>query len=246
MNDPPQQSHHITEYGNKSLYSFIDDETICEVQDPVECAELAWSQGVDAQTHLVKLVMDKIRTEMKTLSKNKDTKFVLQSPSDLKSPLFYKELYTEISNYLPTVLMFAEAVCLNIKQLAKNKCKTELYLKFQILQAIGVLVKGYNRNLNSMAKLNAIILRRGGLEKSAFVRMSRSGFSIEYAGVLRLQLALGDNHDAEALQWKKEIEGQLDLTPTFIEAQTVFTKNIQRHHPLFTLHHHQHRCQGYF
>ena len=179
----------------------------------MQTAKHMWDLSEELQTAFVKLVLEKVKKEVDTVSKEnaKVSLFKIQKDDSmvLRESSFISNMLDETKEKLPTVYAFAKAIAFN--KIAK-KIKTEESLNFPILQSISLLLKCYNQRCNALAQLNAVILRRGGLEKSAFVRMFACGFCVSYPKALQIQTALGKDHDAKALSWKSSHESKTQET----------------------------------
>lgn len=181
-----------------------------------------WDLSEELQTAFVKLVLEKVKKEVDTVSKEnaKVSLFKIQKDDSmvLRESSFISNMLDETKEKLPTVYAFAKAIAFNkvgVEEASiylKKKIKTEESLNFPILQSISLLLKCYNQRCNALAQLNAVILRRGGLEKSAFVRMFACGFCVSYPKALQIQTALGKDHDAKALSWKSSHESKTQET----------------------------------
>ena len=133
------------------------------------------------------MVLDKVRNEVKSVAKNPQSPFCLKKPKDLRTRKFFAEISEEIETKMPTLLPLINAIATNPNRITRNKYKTQDYINFPILQAISLLLKSHNMFVNSVAKMNSVVLlRRGGLNKSGFKRMVRSGFAFSYSNTLNL------------------------------------------------------------
>ena len=75
------------------------------------------------------------------------------------------------------------------------------WLIYKSYNFIGMLFNMRSQNMNSLATLNSVLLRKGGLDKEAFAQLRSSCFVVSYNKTIDDQLKLAVGHDKLVKIW---------------------------------------------
>ena len=75
-----------------------------------------------------------------------------------------------------------------------------------MLSAGAKLVSIFNEEMTALRKVNGIILKKAGLEKIGFTRLSTTFDCMSYQATHNMLDSFGEDYDAKLLQWKSDFE----------------------------------------
>ena len=130
----------------------------------------------------------------------------------------------EFKEKAPLLHDLISSAAMNRNQLEKNKIKTKEMAEFGILLVEAMILNIRNFNMNTMQAINAIALRRGGLDKKGFARMNACFVTTSYDVALKLQEELGEDYEKPVLEWSGIGGKEVGFNP--IEVLKVLPKKI--------------------
>lgn len=128
-----------------------------------------------------------------------------KSSKDDLQEFSWKRFEAELKQKAPTFLNFLEAAVKNPKH-DTNKRKTTQSVKPAMLSAGAKLISTYSQDMTALKKIFSIILKKGGLKKTAFNRLARLNDCLTYQATFDMLDKFGENFDEELLDWKETVE----------------------------------------
>ena len=113
-------------------------------------------------------------------------------------------VYSEFQKMCPHFCQFLEAAMHNPSAVG-NKVKTHLQIRNAMCSAGCKLLSIFNDDMSALRHINSILLKKGGLKKSGFIRMCASYDTMSYMTANRIQESFGKDHDSDILSWKNQI-----------------------------------------
>ncbi len=107
-----------------------------------------------------------------------------------RCPLFHKFLTASVSN----------------PSQARNVHKKNEAILSPMLDAGCQLITTFNSDLDVTRRLKSLVLKKGGLKKVGFKRLSALNLCLSYNATSTMMEKLGEGFDDKLLEWKKEVE----------------------------------------
>ena len=149
---------------------------------------------------------------------------VLSQPSLLRgkakeelAKLKWSDIYDELSKRCPLFLRFLLASVSNPLQ-ARNKHKKDDALHPPMLDAGCQLISVFNSDLDATRRVKSIILKKGGLKKIGFKRLSSLNICQSYNSTNTLMEKPGQGFDRIILGWKDEVEKGVNKEVEILES----------------------------
>jgi hypothetical protein len=117
----------------------------------------------------------------------------------------WEKLHEEMKERAPMFLQFLNASISNPSQSRNINKRTETLLA-PMLNAGSELVSIFNEDMNAVRKIKSIILKKGGLKKVSFIRLSPLYVCMGYKSTNKMLEDFGKDFDAQLKEWKKEVE----------------------------------------
>ena len=141
-------------------------------------------------------------TELCTLS---HPSLLRQKEKNQLTSLNWNAINTELKDRCPSFHKFLSASVSNPSQ-TRNKHKKGEAILPAMLDAGCQLISVFNADLDATRRVKSIILKKGGLKKVGFKRMSSLNSCLSYDATATMMEGLGDGYDRKLLEWKEEIE----------------------------------------
>ena len=122
----------------------------------------------------------------------------------------YTEQEKELQEKAPTFLKSLQAAAVSEQAMARNTTKQYASIVPGIMSAAGTLLKCRSDRMNAHATLTGLQLKSGGATKMTHTRLHRRSMSISYNTVIKKQVLLGVGFDKEVLEWKSQMEKDVE------------------------------------
>ena len=159
----------------------------------------------ELKNEVVSVVCKQVTQEISGLC-SKSNPLLLRSKSEELANFSWEKLHEEIEARAPLFLRFLVASTSNSSH-SRNKQKRQDTLLQPLLHAGCQLVSIFNQEMNAVRKIVSIILKKGGLKKVTFMRLSPLYVCMGYKTVTKLLYDFGTQFDEVLLIWKDEVEG---------------------------------------
>jgi len=161
----------------------------------------------------------------------KDTNALLRSKgtegNDLTSFRFDR-LQIELEQHTPIFWNIVQAAAYNPTQLT-NKKKTRDSIKPAVISAAAKIISIYCDDMNLLRQINSVVLKKGGLKKTAFTRMHHTYDAMSYQFTTELLDSFAGRFDTTIKLWKEEWETN-DTSPGYTLANDNVDWDIKVRH----------------
>ena len=147
-----------------------------------------------------------ITSEIVGLRSKNDPSLLRKPAVEQLADFSWDNVNQELRNRAPWFVQFLEAATANPSQ-SRNSLKTKEALIAPMLDAGFQLVSIFNEDMNAIRKIKSIVLKEGGLKKSAFKRLSPLYVCMGYGATNTLFETAGKGFDKLLLKaWKSDVE----------------------------------------
>ncbi len=130
------------------------------------------------------------------------------SKEDLKK-FAWSDVHNELKDRTPVFLGFVEAAVRNPSQ-ARNLQKKDDVLIPPMCDAACHLVSVFNEGMSAVRRIKSIILKKAGLKKVGFKRLSPTYMCMGYNSTIKMFESFGKDFDSELLMWKSQVEKDVE------------------------------------
>ena len=120
----------------------------------------------------------------------------------------FKKLDDELMNISPVLMQCINAAAQNSSHW-RNKIKKTDAIKPAILSAAAKLIAIHSEDMNVLKKITSIILKKAGLKKIGFQRLSKTYDCVGYDNVNDMLDTYAENYDETIKRWKEEVENEV-------------------------------------
>ena len=150
---------------------------------------------------VVKLIYQEMTSEIAGLCTTSNPSVLRRSSPDDLTKFTWEIIHDERKIRAPIYLQLLEAAVANSSQ-RRNVLKTKETVTVPMLDAGCQLISIFNENVNATRKLKSIILKKGGLKKVAFNRLSPLYICMGYNATNTLFETVGKGFDKHLQNWK--------------------------------------------
>lgn len=165
----------------------------------------AFVSMTDVKKEVVKLICQEVTSEIAGLCTTSNPSVLRRSSPDDLTKFTWEIVHDEMKIRAPIYLQLLEAAVTNSSQ-RRNVLKTKETVTVPMLDAGCQLVSIFNENMNATRKLKSIILKKGGLKKVAFKRLSPLYICMGYNATNTLFETAGKGFDKHLQNWKSQVE----------------------------------------
>lgn len=159
----------------------------------------------DLNDVIYQLISKKITSEIVGLcSKTNPSVLRKTSPKEL-AEFSWDKVNQELLSRAPRFIQFLQSAITNPSQ-NRNVLKTKSVLDGPMLNAGCQLIAIFNEDMNATRKIMSVILKKGGLKKIAFKRLSPLYVCMGYAATNTLFEIAGQGFDNTLKVWKEQVE----------------------------------------
>jgi hypothetical protein len=159
----------------------------------------------ELKNEVVNVVCKQVTQEISGLCSKSNPSLLRSKSKEELANFSWEKLHEEIEARAPLFLRFLVASTSNSSH-SRNKKKRQDTLLQPLLHAGCQLVSIFNQEINAVRKIVSIILKKGGLKKVAFMRLSPLYVCMGYKTVTKLLYEFGTQFDEVLLRWKDEVE----------------------------------------
>lgn len=165
----------------------------------------AFVSMTDVKKEVVKLICQEVTSEIAGLCTTSNPSVLRRSSPDDLTKFTWEIVHDEMKIRAPIYLQLLEAAVANSSQ-RRNVLKTKETVTVPMIDAGCQLVSIFNENMNATRKLKSIILKKGGLKKVAFKRLSPLYICMGYNATNTLFETAGKGFDKHLQNWKSQVE----------------------------------------
>jgi hypothetical protein len=138
----------------------------------------------------------------------KDIKSVLRNKGKDDNTLdmfHFSHLERELAEHTPLFLSVVKAAAHNSTQ-TQNKRKSLDSVKPAVLTACAKVIAIHCEDMNILKQINSIILKKGGLKKTGFIRLAKTYDCMSYTFTNQIFDTFADSAHATINGWKEDVE----------------------------------------
>ena len=159
----------------------------------------------DVNEKICQLVSKSTTSEITSLCSKTNPSVLRKSSHEELAEFSWGKVNEELEIRTPRFLQFLKSAIANPSQ-RRNVLKKKSALNGPMLDAGCQLIAIFNEEMNVTRKLKSVILKKGGLKKVGFKRLSPLYVCMGYASTNRLFESAGKGFDKKLKIWKEEVE----------------------------------------
>lgn len=159
----------------------------------------------DVNEIIYQLIGKEITSEITGLCSKTNPSLLRKSTPKELSEFSWDNVHQELSDRAPRFMQLLQAATANPSQ-SRNILKNKEAITVPMLDAGCKLISIFNEDMNASRKMKSVVLKKGGLKKAAFKRLSPLYVCMGYGATNTLFEAAGKGFDEMLKAWKNEVE----------------------------------------
>lgn len=159
----------------------------------------------DIKSESLLVIYRNITNEMQGLCSSSNPSLLRKTSKEDLKKFAWNDVHKELKERTPVFLGFVEAAVRNPSQ-SRNVIKKDDVLIPPMCDAACHLVSIFNEGMSAVRRIKSIILKKAGLKKVGFKRMSTTYTCLGYNSTIKIFESFGKDFDAKLLMWKSQVE----------------------------------------